>query len=285
MGHQAVFVRVHDVSDSQQPAPRDLSWGRGEHPTTGFSVGLWPAPPTAAALTAAVGAPSPGGARRLAEALEREGILVGATFDVGDEIALDRLAPTLDVLVLAAGIGETAAEHALRNAHKALHPAAIVVVSPRSGGRHLLRYLEWGADGVVFADELETTLSAAIRNAVAGQISVPRSMRGLLAPPALSQREKEVLELAACGLTNRQIAAKLFLAESTVKTHLSAAFRRLGVNSRREAAAIVCATDSATRRLLLPVAPQRTNGGGTTWHQMDDRHPPERGNDGHIQRA
>jgi DNA-binding NarL/FixJ family response regulator len=284
MGHQAVFVRVREVTDSQRPAP-DNAWGRGEDPASDFSAGLWPRLPTSAALTAAVGAISPGGARRLAEVLERQGILVGATFDVGAEVALDRLAPALDVLVLAAGVSETTAEQALRNVHKALHPAATVVVCPRSGGRHLLRYLEWGADGVVFADELETTLGTAVRNAVAGQISVPRSMRNLLAPPALSQREKEVLELAACGLTNRQIAASLFLAESTVKTHLSAAFKRLGVNSRREAAAIVCATDSATRRLLLPVPPQRTHGGRANWDQTGDRHAPEGGNHGHIQRA
>jgi DNA-binding NarL/FixJ family response regulator len=194
--------------------------------------------------------------------LERNGVVVAEAVGTVDQSALDRLASHLDVLVLAAGSSQEAVERVLRSLPAALHLAAIVIVCPRGMDRRLLRFLEWGADGIVFADELETTLTAAVRGAVAGQISVPQDMRHLLAPPALSQREKEVLELAARGLTNRQIADSLFLAESTVKTHLSAAFKRLGVNSRREASALICATDTAMRRLLLPVPPQATNGGG-----------------------
>jgi DNA-binding NarL/FixJ family response regulator len=75
-------------------------------------------------------------------------------------------------------------------------------------------------------------------------------------PPALSQREKEILALVAAGLTNGQIATRLYLAESTVKTHLSSAFRRLGVRSRREAAALVLSSDDGMRRWLLPASPQ-----------------------------
>jgi DNA-binding NarL/FixJ family response regulator len=85
-------------------------------------------------------------------------------------------------------------------------------------------------------------------------------VRQLVSPPALSYREKEVLELASRGLTNSQIASRLFLAESTVKTHLSSAFRRLGVSSRREAAALMRFADNETRRQLLPVSPQPING-------------------------
>jgi DNA-binding NarL/FixJ family response regulator len=81
-----------------------------------------------------------------------------------------------------------------------------------------------------------------------------------VSPPALSYREKEVLELAAGGLTNSQIASRLFLAESTVKTHLSSAFRRLGVSSRREAAALMRLADNDMRRQLLPAPPRPVSG-------------------------
>ncbi len=234
---------------------------------TDLSVGLWEQMGESPALTAAVSAPIPAQARRIADILERDGVLVTATFTGFTEIGLERLAAHLDAVVLVAGPDETEIERGVAEARRALRYAAIVVVCPRSARRELARYLELGADGLVFADDLNVTLAAAVRGAAAGQISVPQSMRPLLAPPALSHREKQVLELAARGLTNCQIAASLFLAESTVKTHLSAAFRRLGVNSRREATALICATDDNMRRLLPPgsrLPIRRLNGPGHT---------------------
>jgi DNA-binding CsgD family transcriptional regulator len=68
--------------------------------------------------------------------------------------------------------------------------------------------------------------------------------------PTLSHREREILALAVTGSANREIAARLYLTESTVKTHLSWAFRRLGVHSRREAA-LVLAWDDVLRREVL----------------------------------
>ena len=57
----------------------------------------------------------------------------------------------------------------------------------------------------------------------------PRSGWGSLTPG-----ERQVVELAAEGLTNPRIAQKLFLSTNTVKTHLLRAYRKLGVNSRRD---------------------------------------------------
>jgi DNA-binding NarL/FixJ family response regulator len=52
----------------------------------------------------------------------------------------------------------------------------------------------------------------------------------------LSGREREVADLVACGNTNRQVAAALFVSERTVETHVSRIFRKLGVSSRSEVA-------------------------------------------------
>ena len=53
---------------------------------------------------------------------------------------------------------------------------------------------------------------------------------------ALSEREREVLELIGQGLTNRQIAARLFLSEKTVKNHVSSILRKTGLERRTQAA-------------------------------------------------
>ncbi len=57
------------------------------------------------------------------------------------------------------------------------------------------------------------------------------------APGPLSQRELEVLELVAAGTTNREAAARLFITEATVKTHLMNIYAKLGVSDRAVAEA------------------------------------------------
>ena len=52
---------------------------------------------------------------------------------------------------------------------------------------------------------------------------------------ALTDREREILKMIALGMSNKQIAAKLFISEKTVKTHANHVFRKLGVASRLQA--------------------------------------------------
>jgi LuxR family maltose regulon positive regulatory protein len=66
---------------------------------------------------------------------------------------------------------------------------------------------------------------------------VPRSLRDISAGP-LTSREHEVLDLVQRGLANREIAATLWIAESTAKKHVHNVFKKLGVRSRAEAAAL-----------------------------------------------
>ena len=67
-----------------------------------------------------------------------------------------------------------------------------------------------------------------------------------------------MLALLVAGLTNRQIAARLYLAESTVKTHVTSAFSKLGVRSRKDAAAILL--DPAEGLLATALPARRPRG-------------------------
>jgi DNA-binding CsgD family transcriptional regulator len=108
-----------------------------------------------------------------------------------------------------------------------------------------------GADAVLLERDVDAILGPVARVAAAGQVSLPAALRHAIQRPALSHRERQILGLAVAGLTNAQIARRFFIAESTVKTHLSSAFRRLGVHSRREAAALIFASDEVLRRSVL----------------------------------
>jgi DNA-binding NarL/FixJ family response regulator len=96
-----------------------------------------------------------------------------------------------------------------------------------------------GACGVVLSDQLDSALCPCLQAVQAGQTCVPRGHWRQIEPPALSSREKQILGLLVLGYMNSQIAAQLFLAESTVKSHLSSAFGKLGVRSRNEAVSLI----------------------------------------------
>ncbi len=75
-------------------------------------------------------------------------------------------------------------------------------------------------------------------------------------PAALSAREKQVLGLVVMGYTNSKIAEQLFLAESTVKSHLSSAFAKLGVRSRNEAVELILDADRGRGIGILALGPE-----------------------------
>lgn len=108
--------------------------------------------------------------------------------------------------------------------------------------------LSAGANGYLLKNVSATQLADAIRNAYAGELTVSPEVAQLLisrslasAIPAedgmdnLTDREIDVLELLVEGLSNKEIANRLIIGATTVKTHLSNIFSKLGVSSRVEA--------------------------------------------------
>ncbi len=96
-----------------------------------------------------------------------------------------------------------------------------------------------GVTGIVLRSQLASTLAPCLRAVRAGQVCIPYRNRRQLERPVLSSREKQILGLVVMGYMNRQIADQLFLAESTVKSHLSSAFSKLEVHSRNEAVDLI----------------------------------------------
>jgi DNA-binding NarL/FixJ family response regulator len=115
----------------------------------------------------------------------------------------------------------------------------IVVVCPAIERWGVRAVLAAGAAGVVLWKDLAAAFGPCAQAVRAGQTCVPRANSAQLEPPALSSREKQILGLVVMGYMNGQIAQQLFLAESTVKSHLSSAFRKLGVRSRNEAVNLI----------------------------------------------
>jgi two-component system NarL family response regulator len=176
-------------------------------------------------------------ARRIEGALVAEGMTVASRWRAGGEMESVAAAP--DVLVVVFGRGVTARDQQMRRLRRHLPDVHMVAVIPEDSRRGIRRAVEAGANGVVFECDLEVALAVTVRAIVAGQTAVPANRRHEVDRPTLSSREKQVIGLVVSGKSNKAIAGELFLAESTVKCHLSSAFAKLGVRSRNEAADLV----------------------------------------------
>jgi DNA-binding NarL/FixJ family response regulator len=122
---------------------------------------------------------------------------------------------------------------------RGIERAQIVVICADIQRWEVRTALAGGVVGVVLEDEMADALGPCLQAVRAGQICVPRQHWRQIEPPALSTREKQILGLVVMGYMNSQIAERLFLAESTVKSHLSSAFGKLGVRSRNEAVSLI----------------------------------------------
>jgi DNA-binding NarL/FixJ family response regulator len=193
---------------------------------------------------------------RVAVALRREGLAAHVEDGGRGGFSLDRFQRRPDVVVLTArDRGAAAADaHAIRRAVQGAHVVLLLAGDATQDVRPLL---DAGIDGVVLEPELETTLGVVVRAVCAGLVTVPRALRHGVELPAFSHRERQILSLVLAGLTNAEIAARLYVAESTVKSHLTTVFRRLGVRSRREAVAVVLSAEESLRRAVLEAQPPR----------------------------
>lgn len=130
-------------------------------------------------------------------------------------------------------------------------PPAVIILTTFDHDAQIIRAIEAGAAGYLLKDVESDTIIAAIMDAAAGALVLTpggdeRLIDALRAPRiALTDREQEVLALVDEGAGNKEIATRLFISESTVKTHVVHLLEKLGVASRAAAAG------EARRRGLL----------------------------------
>ena len=139
-------------------------------------------------------------------------------------------------------------------------PARVLVLTTYDTDSYVLPAIEAGATGYMLKDAPRAELLRAVRAAAQGQAVLSpavtaRLMSRVRAPGAgpLSQRELEVLELVAAGKTNREAAARLFITEATVKTHLLNIYAKLGVGDRAAAHGQAVLSPAVTARLMSRV--------------------------------
>lgn len=128
---------------------------------------------------------------------------------------------------------------ALIRAARAAHPELVIVVlSTFASPSDVRSALAAGADGYLVKEAGRAELVEAVLQTRRGMRRLGRSVPDPGdAPAGLSPRELQVLGLVAEGLTNRQIASRLFLGESTVKTHLQHLCAKLEAVDRASAVA------------------------------------------------
>ena len=117
--------------------------------------------------------------------------------------------------------------------------ARIIVLTTYEGDEDIHRALEAGAQGYLLKDSVSRDLMRTIREVHAGHRHIAPTMAVRLAEHtprvALTERELEILNLAARGLRNKEIGAGLNIVEDTVKIHLKNIFRKLQVMDRTQA--------------------------------------------------
>ncbi len=170
--------------------------------------------------------------------------VVGETANGDGAVALAREKKP-DVVIMQVQMPFEQARESLDKMREIEPPPKVIIVTMFEDPVMMRAFLRLGASGYVLKSSSTTQLVSAIRAAAFAPeegnvvLGMPRTMLEEAeggSEGVLSIRELEILLLAARGLSNRQIAARVHLTEGTVKRHLSNSYHKMGVGSRGEAA-------------------------------------------------
>ncbi|PPF44449.1 DNA-binding response regulator [Pseudoclavibacter sp. AY1F1] len=173
----------------------------------------------------------------------------------GAEAVTRALATTPAVVVMDLRMPGTDGVAATRQILAALPETRVLVVTTYDSDDAIIGAIEAGASGYLLKTASGGELIEAVRRVAAGELALAPSVtaklvaqtraaaaagsgagrppaRSVGSVPALSERELQVLQLVADGLSNPEVALRLHIGEATVKTHLGNVFAKLEVNSR-----------------------------------------------------
>jgi two-component system, NarL family, nitrate/nitrite response regulator NarL len=193
--------------------------------------------------------------------------VVGAASTVQEA---SRLLESADIALVNSNLSDNGATTLLRQARNTNATAKIIVTNVPENDEAVIRFIEQGAAGYVTLDSSVTDVLRIIRAVTADQALLsPRIAASLMARVAtltqlrggpqadmnalesLTTREREVLTLIRRGMSNSEIADELIIELGTVKNHVHSILKKLGVSSRRSAAAML--PDSADAPLVASI--------------------------------
>jgi DNA-binding NarL/FixJ family response regulator len=188
-----------------------------------------------------------------------DGIEVVALVADGEQAVAAVVEHRPDVALLDLRMPRVDGVEATRRLREVAPQTRVVVLTTYADDESIVSALRAGATGYLTKDAPSEEIEAAVRDAAAGRTRLDPAVQARMvqlvasgqaagaaasaqAPPAgpggaLTERETEVLRLIADGLSNRAIAAQLFVTEATVKTHVNNVFTKLGVGDRAAAVA------------------------------------------------
>jgi len=119
-------------------------------------------------------------------------------------------------------------------------PVSVVMLTSYDAQQYVLASLMAGARGFILKTATPEEISRAISTVAKGGFYLDSEVASAVgerefAPEALSAREREVLILASKGLSSKEVAARLFISERTVQTHLASIYDKLGAKNKTEA--------------------------------------------------
>ncbi len=167
--------------------------------------------------------------------------VIGEAASADEALALVRAAPP-DVAVVDVNLGESNGIHLVKRL-RADHPTmGLVVCTMYEGDDHLLAALEAGASGFVLKSAPADEVVAAARQAAVAPTSftahdIAGAMRRRMMGPQvrLTPRESEILQHLADGVSVAVLAKRLYISQSTAKTHMSKLYEKLGAQNRTQA--------------------------------------------------
>jgi DNA-binding NarL/FixJ family response regulator len=149
-----------------------------------------------------------------------------------------------DVIILDINLPGMNGVEAIRHIKKQNKKIKLLILTMYNREEHLLKALSQGADGYLLKDAPSEDLIQAIKKVVKGEsILAPGLTRKLIdyhvkqqenEEIGLTNREKEVLICLVEGLSNKDIAERLFISDKTVKIHVSKIFKKLNVKNRSQ---------------------------------------------------
>lgn len=163
----------------------------------------------------------------------------GVAYNAVDAVNLLKTVYT-DVLLLDINLPDISGIELCKKIRKEFPDIKILGISTFSERSYISRMIENGALGYLIKSASADEIAEAVASVMQGKLYMSLNMEHLLRPnsvvsadnlPDLTKREKEVLQLISEGLTNNQIAEKLFISSSTVDTHRKNMITKLEVNN------------------------------------------------------